>query len=99
MLRSLKEHLSQCPNKLSEEMVRCMAAVYCCLRGVATTESEKNRSPLLSRSATNVVLPRRGILEGCDWSCKSAVEISWISTDKSQFSHASFAINNYRFVP
>ncbi|TXG51160.1 hypothetical protein EZV62_023684 [Acer yangbiense] len=98
MLRTLKDHLCQCPSKLSEEMVRCMAAVYCWLRGSASADPEKNRSPLLSRSSTNVILPRRGIGEDCNWSCKSAVEVSWISTDKNQFSHASFAINNYRVL-
>ncbi|KAJ4712733.1 Protein of unknown function, DUF547 [Melia azedarach] len=98
VLRTLKDHLYQCPSKLSEEMVRCMAAVYCWLCGAASTNSGKDRSPLLSRSSTNVILPRRGIGEDCDWSCKSMVEISWISTDKSQFSRASYAINNYRVL-
>ncbi|RVW50510.1 hypothetical protein CK203_074529 [Vitis vinifera] len=98
MLRTLKDHLYQCPSKLSEEMVRCMAAVYCWLRGAASVNPEKNRSPLLSRSSTNVILPRRGIEEDREWSCKSVVEISWISTDKSQFSRASYAINNYRVL-
>lgn len=96
MLRTLKDHLYQCPSKLSEEMVRCMAAVYCWLRGAASVNPEKNRSPLLSRSSTNVILPRRSIGEDQEWSCKSMVEISWISTDKSQFARASYAINNYR---
>ncbi|WKA13029.1 hypothetical protein VitviT2T_030363 [Vitis vinifera] len=98
MLRTLKDHLYQCPSKLSEEMVRCMAAVYCWLRGAASVNPEKNRSLLLSRSSTNVILPRRGIEEDREWSCKSMVEISWISTDKSQFSRASYAINNYRVL-
>lgn len=98
MLRTLKDHLYQCPSKLSEEMVMCMAAVYCWLRGAASVNPEKNRSPLLSRSSTNVILPRRGIEEDREWSCKSMVEISWISTDKSQFSRASYAINNYRVL-
>ncbi|KAK6251102.1 hypothetical protein SCA6_005107 [Theobroma cacao] len=96
VLRSLKDHLYQCPSKLSEEMVRCMAAVYCWLRSATSMNSEKNRSPLLSRSSTNVVLPRRGVGEDQDFSCTSNVEISWISTDKSQFSRASYAISNYR---
>ncbi|XWS49117.1 hypothetical protein CRYUN_Cryun13aG0136200 [Craigia yunnanensis] len=96
VLRTLKDHLYQCPNKLSEEMVRCMAAVYCWLRSATSLNSEKNRSPLLSRSSTNVVLPRRGVGEEQDFSCTSNVEISWISTDKSQFSRASYAISNYR---
>ncbi|XVF51760.1 hypothetical protein PTKIN_Ptkin04bG0210400 [Pterospermum kingtungense] len=98
VLRTLKDHLYQCPSKLSEEMVRCMAAVYCWLQTATTSlNSEQNRSPLLSRSSTNVVLPRRGIGDNYqDFSCTSNVEISWISADKNQFSRASYAISNYR---
>nr|XP_023916403.1 uncharacterized protein LOC112027998 isoform X4 [Quercus suber] len=98
VLRTLKDHIYQCPSKLSEEMVRCMAAVYCWLRSAASVNTETNRSPLLSRSSTNVIQPRRGTGEDRDWTCKSMIEISWISTDKSQFSHASYAINNYRVL-
>ncbi|XP_057513318.1 uncharacterized protein LOC130795303 isoform X2 [Actinidia eriantha] len=97
MLRSLKDHLCQCPCKLSEEMVRCMAAVYCWLRSSASANIEQNRSPLLSRSSTNV-LPRRGFCDDRDCSYKSTVEISSISTDKTNFSRASYAINNYRLL-
>ncbi|XP_052490321.1 uncharacterized protein LOC105792060 isoform X2 [Gossypium raimondii] len=96
VLRTLKEQLYQCPSKLSEEMVKCMAAVYCRLRSATSLNSEKNRSPLLSRSSTDVVLPRRSSGEDQDLSCTSNIEISWISTDKSQFSRASIAISNYR---
>ncbi|KAF3448317.1 hypothetical protein FNV43_RR09030 [Rhamnella rubrinervis] len=96
MLRTLKDHLHQCPSKLSEEMIRCMAIVYCWLRSATSVNAKKNRSPFLSRSSTNAVQPRRGIREDQDWSDKSMVEILWISTDKGQFSHASYAINNYR---
>ncbi|CAI9095780.1 OLC1v1031795C1 [Oldenlandia corymbosa var. corymbosa] len=98
VLRTLKDHLNQCPSKLSEEMVRCMAAVYCWLRSTASTNIEQNRSPLLSRSSTSVILPRRGIAEEKDWPGKCTVEISNITTDKSNFSHASYAINNYRIL-
>ncbi|CAK7356363.1 unnamed protein product [Dovyalis caffra] len=98
VLRTLKDHLYQCPSKLSEEMVRCMVAVYFWLCSAKSVASGKNRSPLLSRSSTNVILPGRGIGEDRDCSCKSLVEISWISTDKSQFSRASYAINNYRVL-
>ncbi|MBA0554542.1 hypothetical protein Golob_013639, partial [Gossypium lobatum] len=98
VLRTRKEQLYHCPSKLSEEMVKCMAAVYCWLRSATSLNSEKNRSPLLSRSSTDVVLPRRSSGEDQDLSCTSNIEISWISTDKSQFSHASIAISNYRLV-
>lgn len=96
MLRTLKDHLHQCPSKLSEEMVRCMAAVYCWLRSTSSTDPSKSCSPLLSRSSTNVVLPQRGLKDDLLCSSKSVVEISWIPTDKKQFSRASYAINNYR---
>ncbi|KAJ4956607.1 hypothetical protein NE237_013390 [Protea cynaroides] len=96
--RTLKDHLYQCPSKLSEEMVRYMAAIYYWFRGASSVNPEKNRSPLLSKSSTSVILPRRGATEDREWSCKSMVEISWISTDKSQFSRASYAINNYRLL-
>ncbi|CAL5436973.1 unnamed protein product [Camellia sinensis] len=100
VLRTLKDHLYQCPSKLSEEMVRCMAAVYCWLRSSASEsiEQKQNRSPLLSRSSTNVVLPGRGISDDRDWSCKSMVEISSISTDQNNFTCASYAIDNYRVL-
>lgn len=98
MLQTLKDHLYQCPSMLSEEMVRCMAAIYCWLRRASSRNTEKNRSPLLSRSSTHVVQPRCGIGEDRDLSCKSMIEISWISTDKSNFSQASYAINNYRLL-
>lgn len=98
MLQTLKDHLHQCPSKLSEEMVRCMAVVYCWLCNAASVNIEKNKSPLLSRSSTNVIQPRHGVGDAPDWSGKSMVEITWISTDKSKLPHASFAINNYRLA-
>ncbi|XP_042511482.1 uncharacterized protein LOC122086611 isoform X2 [Macadamia integrifolia] len=96
--RTLKDHLYQCPSNLSEEMVRCMAAIYCWLRSASSVKPEKNRSPLLSKSSTSVFLPRRGTTEDWEWTCKSVIEISWISTDKNQFSRASYAIDNYRLL-
>ncbi|PIA50245.1 hypothetical protein AQUCO_01300764v1 [Aquilegia coerulea] len=96
--RTLKDHLYECPSKLSEELVRCMAAIYCWLQTAASIKPEKKRSPLLSRSSTNVVLPRRSSAEGKEWSSKSTLEISSISTDKDQFSQASYAINSYRVL-
>lgn len=98
ILRSFKDHLYHCPNKLSEEMVRCMATVYCWLRSATSVNAENGRSPLLSRSSTNAIQPRHCIGDDRDWSGKSAVEISWISTHKRHSSHASYAINNYRLL-
>ncbi|KAK8614049.1 hypothetical protein V6N13_122425 [Hibiscus sabdariffa] len=41
VLRNLKDHLYQVPSKLSEEMVKCMASVYCWLRRATSLNSEK----------------------------------------------------------
>ncbi|KAK1435927.1 hypothetical protein QVD17_01700 [Tagetes erecta] len=83
---TLKDHLYQCPSRLSEEMVKCMAAAYCWLSSSSSTGSEHKKSSTLSRMPTN-----RDI-------CKSTVEISWIPTDKNNFSRASNAISNYRLL-
>ncbi|KAI3995607.1 hypothetical protein MKX01_023352 [Papaver californicum] len=98
LTRTLKDHLYQCPSKLSEELIRCMAAIYCCLESPVSKNPEKNRSPLLSRSSTNVVFPRRSIGEDREWSSSSTVKISCISTEKARFSRVSYAINNYRLL-
>ncbi|KAL3331106.1 hypothetical protein AABB24_034753 [Solanum stoloniferum] len=98
LARTLKDHLYQCPSKLSEEMVWCMAAVYCWLRITESTSTEQKRSPLSSRSSTNVIIPQHDIKEERDWFCKSAIEISWIATDKNNVSRASYAISNYRVL-
>lgn len=48
-------------------------------------------------SSANVIIPRHDIKEDKDWFCKSTIEVSWISTNKNNFSRASYAINNYRY--
>ncbi|KFK31381.1 hypothetical protein AALP_AA6G104700 [Arabis alpina] len=100
--RTLKEHLYQCPSKLSEEMVKCMASVYfwlCSSAKPEDSEKKKRSSPILSRSATsNVIIPNNIMSEDRAWSCRSMVEVSWISSDKRRFSQASYAINNYRLL-
>ncbi|XP_076931082.1 uncharacterized protein LOC143596107 isoform X2 [Bidens hawaiensis] len=83
---TLKDHLYQCPSRLSEEMVKCMAAAYCWINRSSSTGSEHKKSASLSRFSTNRD------------NCKSTVEISWISTDKNNFSRASYAINSYRLL-
>ncbi|KAK1377178.1 Ternary complex factor MIP1, leucine-zipper [Heracleum sosnowskyi] len=98
MLRTLKEHLHQCPSKLSEEMVKCMAAVYCWLRSSESTNPEKYQSPISLRPSTNDINPKYGIGEEREQSSTSMVEISWISTDKNNFSRASRALNSYRVL-
>ncbi|KAL2518139.1 hypothetical protein Adt_14386 [Abeliophyllum distichum] len=96
--RTLKDHIYQCPSRLSEEMVRSMAAVYCWLRSTSSANMEQNQSQFLTKSSTNVILPQQGVGEKKEWSARSTVEISWISTDKNNFSRASYAINNYRLL-
>ncbi|XP_050377123.1 uncharacterized protein LOC126794447 isoform X2 [Argentina anserina] len=98
MLRTLKDHLHQCPSRLAEEMVRCMSLVYCWLCSAASEKIEKKQSPLQSRSSTNVLQPSHNTEDSQDWSGQSMVEISWISTVKRKSSHASYAINNYRML-
>ncbi|XP_030513315.1 uncharacterized protein LOC115727282 isoform X2 [Rhodamnia argentea] len=96
--RTLKDHLYECPSKLSEEMVRCMVTVYCWLRRTTSVDPKKNRSPMLSGSSTKVTLPQCGSREQQLCSSKSTVEISLITTDKGQLSHAAYAITNYRIL-
>ncbi|KZV45346.1 hypothetical protein F511_04084 [Dorcoceras hygrometricum] len=95
--RTLKDHLYQCPSKLAEEMVRCMAAVYCWLRSTSASD-EQNQSHLSSKSSTGAILPGWSGGERKYCSTKSTVEIPWISKDKSRFSRASYAISNYRVM-
>jgi hypothetical protein len=75
-----------------------MATIYCWLRSAKSDNAENSRSPILSRSSTNAIQPRHSIVEDQVCSCKSAVEISWIATRKRHSSHASYAMDNYRFV-
>nr|ABD64944.1 hypothetical protein 24.t00022 [Brassica oleracea] len=100
--RTLKDHLYQCPSKLSEEMVKCMASVYfwiCSSSMSADPEKRKKDSPILSRSAaSNVVIPKNVMGEDRSWSCRSIVEVSLISSDRRIFSQASYASNNYRLL-
>ncbi|TVU31713.1 hypothetical protein EJB05_23411 [Eragrostis curvula] len=99
LARTLKEHLYQCPSKISEEMVRCMASIYYLLRTEAPEKPEKARSPFLSRSSTNVILPRK--VNGEENSVsnnKCIVEVSSISVDKNQMPDVSYAITHYRLL-
>ncbi|KAJ1296275.1 hypothetical protein BS78_01G287900 [Paspalum vaginatum] len=99
LARTLKEHLYQCPSKISEEMVRCMASIYYLLRTEAPEKPEKARSPFLSRSSTNVILPRKVNGEENSLSNnKCTVEIASISVDKNQMPDVSYAITHYRLL-
>ncbi|KAF0928712.1 hypothetical protein E2562_006135 [Oryza meyeriana var. granulata] len=99
LTRTLKDHLYQCPSKISEEMVRCMASIYCLLRTESPENPEKVRSPFLARSSTNVILPRRGNGEDTNLSnAKCTVEVSSISADKNHMPDVSYAITHYRLL-
>lgn len=99
LARTLKDHLYQCPSKISEEMVRCMASIYCLLRTESQEKAERARSPFLSRSSTSVVLPRRGNGEETNVSNnKSIVEVCSISVEKNQMPDVSCAITHYRLL-
>ncbi|KQJ97785.1 hypothetical protein BRADI_3g33250v3 [Brachypodium distachyon] len=100
LARTLKDHLYQCPSKISEEMVRCMASIYCLLRTESPEKPEKARSPFLSRSSTSVILPRRGNAEENNNppTNKSIVEVCSISVEKNQMPDVSCAITHYRLL-
>ncbi|KAM0847726.1 hypothetical protein ACQ4PT_054830 [Festuca glaucescens] len=99
LARTLKDHLYQCPSKISEEMVRCMASIYCLLRAESPEKAERARSPFLSRSSTSVILPRRGNGEETNASNnKNIVEVCSISVEKNQMPDVSVAITNYRLL-
>lgn len=99
LARTLKDHLYQCPSKISEEMVRCMASIYCLLRAESQEKAERARSPFLSRSSTSVILPRRGNGEETNASNnKSIVEVCSISVEKNQMPDVSVAITHYRLL-
>ncbi|EMS51683.1 hypothetical protein TRIUR3_07754 [Triticum urartu] len=99
LARTLKDHLYQCPSKISEEMVRCMASIYCLLRTESPEKPEKVRSPFLSRSSTSVILPRRGNGEETNPSSnKSIVEVCSITVEKNQTPDVSCAITHYRLL-
>ncbi|CAH9086491.1 unnamed protein product [Cuscuta europaea] len=98
MVNYLKDHLHQCPSKLSVEMVRCMSAVYCWLQKTTITVNPGKTQSALS---SNVKIPGHDVtneLEKDRFSCKSAIVISWISCDKSNVSRASYAIKSYRLM-
>jgi hypothetical protein len=76
-----------------------MASIYYLLRTEAPEKSEKVRSPFLSRSSTNVILPRRANgVENSLLSNKCIVEVTSISVDKNKMPDISYAITHYRSV-
>ncbi|KAK1305854.1 hypothetical protein QJS10_CPA10g00910 [Acorus calamus] len=97
-LGTLKDHLYQCPSKLSEDLVRCMAAIYCwlhcdALHCDASRNSETGCSPMTSRSSSGIVRPRHSNEDEPNNHNRSPLEISWIST-RNQL--PSYVIGTYR---
>ncbi|KAJ8633733.1 hypothetical protein MRB53_027069 [Persea americana] len=97
-VRTLKDHLYQCPSKLSEELVRCMAAMYCWVCNGSPVKPENGCVPLESRSSTKVALPRQSVGGDQDCSWRSTMEISRMLTDGNQHSRASYATSSYRVL-
>ncbi|KAK1261934.1 hypothetical protein QJS04_geneDACA018457 [Acorus gramineus] len=97
-LGTLKDHLYQCPSKLSEDLVRCMAAIYCrlhcdALHFDASRNSETGCSPMMSRSSSGIVRPRHNNEDEPNNHNRFPLEISWISTRNEL---PSYVIGNYR---
>uniref|UniRef100_A0A0A9CMJ7 DUF547 domain-containing protein n=1 Tax=Arundo donax TaxID=35708 RepID=A0A0A9CMJ7_ARUDO len=55
---NVADHIPETPNNLSEEMVRCMAGVYCKLADPPLVHHRPSSSPTSSLSSTSVVSPQ-----------------------------------------
>ncbi|KAG8100784.1 hypothetical protein GUJ93_ZPchr0013g37353 [Zizania palustris] len=55
---NVADHIPETPNNLSEEMVRCMAGVYCKLADPPLVHHRPSSSPTSSFSSTSVVSPQ-----------------------------------------
>ncbi|EEC81445.1 hypothetical protein OsI_24730 [Oryza sativa Indica Group] len=55
---NVADHIPETPNNLSEEMVRCMAGVYCKLADPPLVHHRASSSPASSFSSTSVVSPQ-----------------------------------------
>jgi hypothetical protein len=55
---NVADHIPETPNNLSEEMVRCMAGVYCKLADPPLVHHRPSSSPTSSYSSTSVVSPQ-----------------------------------------
>ncbi|KAH9301417.1 hypothetical protein KI387_013000 [Taxus chinensis] len=64
--RTLKDYIYESPNRLSEELVRCMAEIYCKLSDPPIVQSGMVLSPSSSISSTSLFSPRDAISDG--WS-------------------------------
>ncbi|KAJ3680604.1 hypothetical protein LUZ60_016882 [Juncus effusus] len=88
--RTLKDHLYQCPNKISEEMVKCLASIYCNKCEAISQKEEKEKLPVLSRSSTSVIFPKRGKIDHLFESKSKPKSNPW--------STVSNAFSNYRLL-
>ncbi|XP_002984988.2 uncharacterized protein LOC9649075 [Selaginella moellendorffii] len=91
------------PNKLSERMVRCMAAIYCKLADPPLPSTGDALSPPSSSSMSSTGTSRDVSSEG--WSplskesvtCStSMIEVPWIRVDKERLTYAAQALRNFR---
>ncbi|KAL5198318.1 hypothetical protein ABZP36_001830 [Zizania latifolia] len=55
---NVADHIPETPNNLSEEMIRCMAGVYCKLADPPLVHHRPSSSPTSSLSSTSVVSPQ-----------------------------------------
>ena len=62
---SIADHVPQTPSKLSEDIVRCICAIYCKLATSPTQQMDLLASPTTSASSSSTLSPR----DACDsWS-------------------------------
>ncbi|KAJ4800244.1 hypothetical protein LUZ62_051490 [Rhynchospora pubera] len=96
--RTLKDHLHQCPNKISEEMVKCLAAMYCKVSpNNSSKEGLSNALPAsLSRSATSVTFPRRS--RGEQFCLFSSSVSGKAPSGEYQPPNASHSLSSYRML-
>jgi hypothetical protein len=73
--RPLKEYLCYTPNKLSEELIHCMAAIYCKLADPALPQSGVPESPSSCTSSSTSISSVQGIFSD-GWSPRSKPERS-----------------------
>ncbi|CAM6041271.1 unnamed protein product [Sphagnum compactum] len=101
---------SRTPNALSEELLCCMAAIYCKLADPPLpTELSNSLSPSYSSSsssataATTTTMHESSSREFCNsnesWSStRSMVEVPWICVDKERLTYAARALRNFRLM-
>ncbi|GAB4858053.1 hypothetical protein Ancab_015955 [Ancistrocladus abbreviatus] len=64
MLQTLKDHTYHSLSKFSEEMVICIASVYCWLFSNDSADSMNNQLSVLSKTPVNIVLLQHGSQDG-----------------------------------